>query len=66
MEGRKKKKFKKNVKSLIGTGVDPRSTGDCGSTPAPVKFFQILFFIFKKKEFWKFGKWARAFERMGV
>jgi hypothetical protein len=23
-------------------------------------------FYYKKKNFWKFGKWARAFERMGV
>jgi hypothetical protein len=24
------------------------------------------FFNLEKKDFWKFGKWARAFERMGV
>jgi hypothetical protein len=26
----------------------------------------LNFFILKKMNFWKFGKWARAFGRMGV
>jgi hypothetical protein len=66
--GMKKKTFKKNGNSLTGAGVDLRPVGDCGLTPVPVglfQFFKILVY-FLKKNFWKFGKWTRAFERMGV
>jgi hypothetical protein len=72
--GQEEKKFKKNGNSPIGASVDPWLAGDhwspvgCGSTPAPVRLFQIflILFLLKKRNFWKFGKWARAFERMGV
>jgi hypothetical protein len=45
-----------------------RASAGRRSTLVPVGLFQkkISFFYFKKKNFWKFGKWARAFERMGV
>jgi hypothetical protein len=74
VEGKKKKNFKKNGNSPTGAGVDPQPAGDrwlpAGhrSTLAPAKLFQIflIFLNLKKKNFWKFGKWARAFERMGV
>jgi hypothetical protein len=58
VEGRRKKKFKKNGNSPTGLGVAPRLVTSC------LHFFQI--FLFKKKNFWKFEKWARAFGRMGV
>jgi hypothetical protein len=51
-----------------GAGVNPWSPANRGSTPAPVKLFQIflIFLNLKRIFFWKFGKWARAFERMGI
>jgi hypothetical protein len=66
--GQEEKNFKKNGNSPTGAGVDLRSPAGCRSTPTPVKLFQIflIFLNLKKKNFWKFGKWARAFERMGV
>jgi hypothetical protein len=88
VEGRKKKKFKKNGNSLTSLGVNPRPAGDHWSPgsrrskagrrptvarqprvdawtcPAVPNF--LNFFYFKKMNFWKFGKWARAFGRMGV
>jgi hypothetical protein len=57
VEGRKKKKFKKNGNSPTGAGVDPRSPAGRGSTPAPVKLFQ--FFLILKKDFlevWEMGQ----------
>jgi hypothetical protein len=45
-----------------------RPTAGRGSTPVPTGLFQkkLIFFNLKKKNFGNFGKWARAFERMGV
>jgi hypothetical protein len=89
VEGRKKKKFKKNGNSLTGLGVDPRPVGDrwspamgrrprTGRRPAVARQSRVdtcacqsvhiflKYFYLKKKNSWKFGKWARAFGRMGV
>jgi hypothetical protein len=57
VEGRKKKKFKKNGNSLTGAGVDPWLAGDRGSTPAPIGLFQIflIVFIIKKRIFGSLG-----------
>jgi hypothetical protein len=76
VESRKKKNFNKNGNSPASPGVDPRlalgrqlavarrprvDTCACQAVPIFLKFF-----YFKKMNFWKFGKWARAFGRMGV
>jgi hypothetical protein len=80
VKGRKKKKFNKNGNNPTGLGVDPRPVGypgpagnqrlpaGCKSTPGPVGLSQIFlkFEILKKMNFWKFGKCAWAFGRMGV
>jgi hypothetical protein len=73
MEGRKKKKFKKNGNCPTGPGID-RRPATSGRPPAAGRhlrlwdsshFFEI--FLFKKFFFWKFGRrWAKAFGRMGV
>jgi hypothetical protein len=62
------KKFKKNGNSPIGPSVHPRPAGDqrldawtCGAISIFLKFSYL-----KKNNFWKFGRWTRAFGRMGV
>jgi hypothetical protein len=60
--GQEEKKFNKNGNSPTGPGIDPRSPAwTCWTVPNFLKFFYL-----KKMNFWKFGKWARAFGRMGV
>jgi hypothetical protein len=74
VEGRKKKKFKKNGNIPTNPGIDLRPVGDrwsqagFGSTPGLVELFLFFlkFFYLEKKNFWKFGRWARAFRRMDV
>jgi hypothetical protein len=83
VEGRKKKKFKKNGYSPTGWGINPRLAGDRWSPAGPgpptsrrrpqvdastcrvVPSFLKKNYL-KKNKIWKFGKWARAFGRMGV
>jgi hypothetical protein len=72
VEAREKKNFKKKGYSPTAeastrgrratAGRRPRiNASACRAVPSFLKFFYL-----KKKNFWKFGKWARAFGRMGV
>jgi hypothetical protein len=62
--GQEEKKFKKNgtaVQVLASTRRLRVDTRTCPAVPILLKFLYFL-----KMNFWKFGKWARAFGRMGV
>jgi hypothetical protein len=65
VEGKKKKKFKKNGDSPTRPSIDPTGRE---STLGPVGLSPFFFLIYCLKIyiFWKFGKWAKAFGRMGV
>jgi hypothetical protein len=63
--GQEEKKIQKNWEQPNRSWRQPAGHG---LMPGPVGLFPIFlkFFHFKKMNFWKFGKWARAFGRMGV
>jgi hypothetical protein len=66
--GQEEKKFQEKWEQPDRRRCRQQSPAGRGSTPVLVRLFQIFYFLFylKKKNFWKFGKWARAFERMDV
>jgi hypothetical protein len=71
VEGRKKKKFKKNGNCPTGAGVDPRPAGDRWSLATGRRlrlwdssnFFEI--FLFKKKEFLEVWVMGQGFSENG-
>jgi hypothetical protein len=68
VEGRRKKKFKKKGAGRPYLGIDQWSPTGRGSIPGhdwPGPFF-LEFFYFFQIFYWKFGKWALAFGRMGA
>jgi hypothetical protein len=64
VEGKKKKKFKKNGYSPIGWGVDPRLAGNRGSMPQLVRLYP---FFWKKViyKFYFFGSWGNGPRLLG-